>query len=263
MAGYFGSERQQVLQRRADESIAWTQMTPGACSNGRALCTDDPEKLGWEVVLDILSQDGALGFRLLESGRLEATRARLAEAGHRLDIWDVFTGDVAEASQAIGPILAKGLPAGLRVVNVSGNDEGIAIPELQAFMLANEVVPFSVSMLLGEFGPAETIVIRDAQGAIAACAHTYLPHNRFSPYHRYAWGGLVAVSPTYRGIGLGTLVNAMMVRAAFERLDANHIYELVSETNIASRCMVEACGLNLNPALKSGSVSGTAERSTK
>ena len=71
-------------------------------------------------------------------------------------------------------------------------------------------------------------------------------------YHRYAWGGLVAVAESQRGKGLGSYVNARMVIAAFRDLDATHVYELVSATNIPSRRMVVSCGLRREPALVCG-----------
>ena len=77
-----------------------------------------------------------------------------------------------------------------------------------------------------------------------AVAHAYLPHNRFSPYEGYAWGGLVTVVERHRGKGqgLGKYLNALMVAAAFDRLGATHVYEPVSATNQPSRRMVESCG---------------------
>ena len=77
---------------------------------------------------------------------------------------------------------------------------------------------------------------------------------RVSPGKSWAgvWGGLVAVDDAQRGKGLGRLINAMMVVAAFRDLGASHVYELVSATNEVSRRMVEACGLRHAPELVCG-----------
>ena len=263
MAGYFGSERQQTLQRAADENIAWTQTTPGACSNGRALCSDDPDTLGWDTIFELLKRDGAFGFRLLQTKKLEAITAKLAEAGHRLDLWNVFMAKEQDTRQAADAILAPGLSSEFHTISIAKDNADATIPRLQDFMLSNGISPYSASMLLGEFGPAVTIAICDEDGDFAACAHTYLPHNKFSPYHRFAWGGLVTVAPRHRRKRLGTVTNAMIVRAAFKQLGAEQVYELVSEGNMPSQRMVEECGLRLSPFYKSGSVSGTAERITR
>jgi predicted GNAT family acetyltransferase len=103
----------------------------------------------------------------------------------------------------------------------------------------------------------------DDTGNFAACAHGYLPHNKHSPYNRYAWGGLVAVAPTYRGKGLGTYVNALMAEACLNHLSATHLYELVSATNTTSRRMVEGCGLSLSKTFYSGLATNGAERFTR
>jgi RimJ/RimL family protein N-acetyltransferase len=79
-----------------------------------------------------------------------------------------------------------------------------------------------------------------------------MPHNAYSPYHDYAWGGLVAVAEPHRGKGLGKVINALMIDRVFRDLKASHIYELVSASNVVSRRMVEACGLRLEPALTCG-----------
>jgi len=96
-----------------------------------------------------------------------------------------------------------------------------------------------------------TIIIGDEAGVVAT-AHGYMPHNAFSPYRGYAWGGLVAVAETHRGRGLGKLVNALMIERVLKELGASHIYELVSASNVPSRRMVEACGLTLELTLTCG-----------
>jgi GNAT superfamily N-acetyltransferase len=263
MPGYFGSEILQLLQRRADEGATWAYQTPGACNGGRMMSTDDPDRLGWDRVFDLVARDGAFGFRLIPTKKVDETRARLAQQGLRLDLWDVFTATAADATRAVEPILAKSLPAGLRRLELKAGPSAPSVQALQAFLLASEIVPFCGSMLVGETGPSTTVVLEDKDSGIVASAYAYLPHNRFSLHHRFAWGGLVAVSPAHRGKGLGILVNAMMVREAIERLQAENIYELVSATNMPSRRMVEACGLRLNPDFKSGSASRGATPYTR
>ena len=130
--------------------------------------------------------------------------------------------------------------------------EGEYMGRIQALMGAAGVVPFSGSLLAGALGRATTVVVGEANGTIVASAHGHLPHNSYSAYHRYAWGGLVAVTASQRGKGLGSYVNARMVISAFRDLDATHVYELVSATNLPSRRMVESCGPRPAPALVCG-----------
>jgi RimJ/RimL family protein N-acetyltransferase len=133
-----------------------------------------------------------------------------------------------------------------------GDPEAAYTRSIQAEMHTAGIVPFSGSMLAGQLGPVATLVVGTPSAEVMAVAHAYLPHNRFSPYEGYAWGGLVTVVERYRGKGLGNYVNALMVVAAFDRLGATHVYELVSATNEPSRRMVESCGLRHEPGFVCG-----------
>lgn len=252
MVGYFGTEMQRRLQMRAETGTDFITATPGACQVGRMMGCDDPAKLGWGKIDSFLARDGAFGFRLIREDEIENVRSRLSERECRLDTWDVFVGDCMTATSACNAILSRPLPNALVQSVPPTEPEGEFISRLQALMGAAGVVPFSGSLLTGSCGPATTVAIEDGAGNIVAAAHGYMPHNTFSPFHRYAWGGLVTVSNTHRGIGLGSYINASMIVSVFCKLGATHIYELVSPTNIASRRMVEACGLRLDPTLVCG-----------
>ena len=160
--------------------------------------------------------------------------------------------DRATALAAAGEALSRPLPDGLRELERPTDPDGEYTARIQALMGSAGVVPFSGSFLVGAMGSATTVVIGDEDGNIVAAAHGYLPHNAHSPYHRHAWGGLVAVADAQRGRGLGNHVNARMVARVFEDLGATHIYELVSVTNLASRRMVTSSGLCPEPNLVCG-----------
>ena len=128
--------------------------------------------------------------------------------------------------------------------------DGRPINDIQRFMADNGIVPFPGVMLTGGLGRSTGVTLSDAGGSLIATAFGYLPHNAFSPYRSHAFGGLAAVSERYRGRGFGALINALMVVRVFEDLDAGWIYEMISETNLPSRRMVEACGLTLDPSVK-------------
>lgn len=231
MAGYFGTEAQQQLQARAEAAATFVRETPGACQAGRTMGCDQPDLLGWKPIEAFLAQDRVCGFRLLSADRAEVLKAELAERNHRLDTWDVFVAGRSEAMAAADRILGRGLPAGIIALTMPTDPEGTDIHNIQQLMSAAGVVPFS--------------------GSFLTAAHAYFPHNKYSAHHRKAWGGLVAVAETQRGRGLGTSINALMIREIFT-LGATHIYELVSSSNLPSRRMVEACGLRSEPTLVCG-----------
>ncbi len=263
MAGYFGTEQQRSLQAKVEAASSWMKETPGACNPARLLGTDDPDRLGWKTILEILARDGVIGFRLISGAQADQAMKLLAGHGYRIDFWDVFMADRPAAERATSAVLAKGLPDGVRELPPLAGADPAEMEKLQSFMASNGIAPFSGSMLLGEFGPAITVRLAGADGELVAAAHGYFPHNGHSRHHRSAWGGLVAVSPDHRGKGLGNLANARMIASCLADLGAETVHELVSATNIASRRMVEASGLRLDPDLKSGIALSGGERFTR
>lgn len=251
MAGYFGTDIHQRLQAQAEESAEFIARTPGACQAGRMMGCDNPERFGWDRIGEIVERDGVCGFRLMETAEVPDIRSELLARGCRFDTWDVFLAERNAALLASCEIAKEPLPSGLFLWTTADNPESKQIKETQAMMASAGLVPFSGSMLTGEIGSSVTIIIGDRAGVVAT-AHGYMPHNAFSPYRGYAWGGLVAVNETQRGRGLGKFVNALMIERVFRELEASHIYELVSANNVPSRRMVEACGLSLEPTLTCG-----------
>jgi hypothetical protein len=252
MPGYFGTEMQQRLQAQAEASVDFIKATAGACQAGRTMGCDDPGRLGWEQIEAFLHRDGVCGFRLIPADKAEDLRSRLAERNFRFDMWDVFLAERAIALAASEAIIARGPPDGLNDLDRPTHPEGEYTARIQALMGAAGVVPFSGSLLVGDLGPATTVAVGDSDGTVVAAAHGYLPHNALSTHHGYAWGGLVAVADSQRGKGLGNYVNARMIVSVFRDLDATHVYELVSASNIPSRRMVSSCGLAHEPGLVCG-----------
>ena len=243
MPGYFGTETQQRLQAQAEASVDYIKATAGACQTGRTMGCDDLDRLGWPQMEAFLARDGILGFRLIPAVRIDRLQAQLAQRGFRLDTWDVFLAERARALPACQTIVSQGLPDGLSDLPRPARPEDEYTAEIQGLIGSVGVVPFSGSLLVGEFGPATTVAVGDENRTAVAAAHGYFPHNSHSPFHRYAWGGLVAVAPSHREKGLGKYINARVIVSVFEDLGATHVYELVSRSNAASRHMVEACGL--------------------
>lgn len=219
---------------------------------GRMMGCDDPEKFGWDRIGEIIERDGVCGFRLINATHIEEIRSELSSRGCRLDTWDVFLADRDTALAASEKFARRSLPSEYSLWPTPTDPESDEVQRLQAMMAGAGLVPFSGSMLTGAIGSATTVVIGDTEGNVAACAHGYMPHNVYSPYHSCAWGGLVAVLESHRGKELGKLINALIISRVFRDLKASHIYELVSASNVASQRMVETCGLRLEPTLICG-----------
>jgi len=251
MTGYFGTEHQQALQRRTHENRHVIAATPGLYNAGRFVGVDDPDQLGWDTMRAMLERDGLVGLRMISPQQAARHFALFETAGCRIDTWDIFVGKPGDAGSMAQAISAASLPAGIAIQRPLMGAESADTRSVQKFLAANWLAPFPGAMLVDQ-PRARTIVLEDENGAITATGHTYFPHNAHSPFSAHAWIGLIAVAPAWRGRGLGRLVVALLVHAAFAGLGARRVYAMVAPTNEASRRMVEGCGLHFAPDLRGG-----------
>lgn len=249
MAGYFGTPEQQRLQTRAEENAVWVAATPGACNSGRFIGCDDVDRLGWERIEEIMRRDGAIGFRLLPKERVPEVADWMTARGYRIDFWDPFIGQRDEVLRAARDILSTPLPQGLEVGPIPREPTGSHTQAIQQLMSDNGVAPYSGSMLVGDIEPAITVTVVDSQNRVVACAFGHKPHNAFSAYGHYGYGGAVVVRPALRGMGLGRYVNALIASRVLEDLDGSHFYGFVSADNEPSRKMVTSCAMKLCPEI--------------
>lgn len=252
MSGYFGTEQQRILQERTHGLQSWMRETPGIYNAGRFMGADDPDRTPWELLETILERDRILGFRMVSPEQAARHFPQLRDRGYRIDTWDILVGTAGAVANPVRDILEGGMPSGVREAPALDDAEGVETRRVQQFLADNGLAPLSGTMLVGRPGEARTIVLTNAAAEIVATGHSYFPHNAHSPFHRYAWVGLIAVAESARGTGLGRYINARLVRAAVEEMSATHVYEMVAPTNVASRKMVEACGPRLAPDLVCG-----------
>ena len=264
MAGFFGTDRQQALQRRTHEMRDWIAATPGIYNAGRFAGVDDPDRQPWSAMETMLERDGLLGLRMISPRQAARCFPRLEAMGCRIDTWDIFVGGAHDAGRRARTVAARGMPAGIAARLPLADAEGDETRRVQRFLADGGLAPFPGAMLAARPPLAKTIALGDESGAVAATGHAYFPHNAHSRFCGHAWIGLVAVAGAWRGKGLGRLVSALLVRAAFDELDARCVYAMVAPSNEASRRMVEGCGLRLAPDLRCGvAVPARAARFTR
>ncbi|TCU20484.1 GNAT family N-acetyltransferase [Rhizobium sullae] len=248
---YYGTEKQQRLQRQCDEAQAMIAATPGLVQAGRFFSVDDIDRIDWAFVEDRLASDGLFGFRMMPTTRIEEVHEKLGPS-YRLDRWSVFSADRDTAIAACTPILEADLPDGLTRIGLIDDSGDAAIRLIQIGMAENGIAPFSGAMLLGKIVPAVTVAFADTDSRIVATAHANMAFNAYSKHRSTAWAGLITVAAQQRRRGLGRSINALAIMAALENLGANAIVEFVHSDNTASRRMIESCGLRLDPTLVCG-----------
>ncbi len=240
--GTYGTADQQRIQEKAERLADWCRETPGARFSGRAISTDDPEVLGWDVIEAHLEEDGLFGFSNMLPDQAAAVRARLAGYGITAHEWQVFTAPSAALGPGLDAICHQPLPDGLRAEVL----EGEALVGMQALNAATGIGPLGTRVLAGRIVPGVAVGIFTAEGAVVAAGFGARLNNRFSRHAQTAWVGMISVDPAWRGRALGTRVNAEVVRVTIERLEAEQIVEFVAPTNLASAAMIRTCGLAPN-----------------
>lgn len=251
MAGFYGTEEQQALQRRTHEMRDWIASTPGIYNAGRFIGVDDPDRVPEPQIEEMLARDGLIGFRMISPAQADRIFPPLAAKGYRIDTWDILVGTPDTAGVEAGAITGRPVPEGITVQTILDGPEGKDTVEVQRFLATAGLAPFPGSMLAETPPRARTIVLRVGRHIIAT-GHAYFPHNAHSRFRNYAWIGLITVGETWRGLTFGRLISAMLVEAAFDELGASHVYEMIAPSNLPSRRMAEACGLKFDPTLRCG-----------
>ncbi|MEX5728963.1 ribosomal protein S18 acetylase RimI-like enzyme [Rhodovulum iodosum] len=246
--GYVGSAAQVALQSKCVALHDEIMDTPGAVQGGRLLTSDDPACLGWDRIAAILAEDGFFGCRLVPRADLDTVRSRFAALNAAFDCWDVFAATPADI--AARPVAAP--PDGLRLVTGAEAGRRDRLGAVQAFMAGQGVVPLPAPFLDGMLGPCALAVLTDASGRILSTAYAHFPHNRHSPFHRWAWTGLAATAPEARGQGLAGIAYGTVLHEITGRHNAGQVYAMARAENESSVRMLQKLGLTQMPDRVSG-----------
>ena len=244
---------------KIDSLLRWAEETPGACNGGRAVATDDPDRLGWNVIETRIHEDGVFVFRHLTADDVERVRARVSEWGYDLHTWRVFHGVAGEIAAHRRSSTA---PAGYQIaIETNARDETVS--EVSGFLKIHGIAPFTARNLSGHAAPSALVTARDADGTLRATAFGYFAFNRFSPWCGTAWCGLVAVDQSARGSGLGRAVNDVSIDTMVNQHGAIGVVEYAAEDNIPSRRMIEGSGLTLRDDIVTAAATTEGTRHTR
>lgn len=237
MGGYFGTEAQQRLQEKSDRMTPWIMRTPGACLTGRLMATDDPDRLGWDVIHHHLHEDGAFSFRWIDEVGLTEIRQQVEGICNSIFGWNGY----CNTAEALRANIAAETPApeGLRVETATG----ATVTELQAFLATQGITPLSAAVLTGEICNARALMIRLGAREIVAAGFVGMMQNHHSPLHDCAWVGLIGCAPEQRGRGLGGRITRALIRTALDDLGAQRVMAGAAADNKASVAMLTGAGL--------------------
>lgn len=259
---YFGSAEIRALQKSQDSQVPLLSKTPGAVIHARTFSSDDPQRLGWDILRRRMSEDGRVTLRGVTEADVDEAMKEMegfTPIEHR---WDFFMADADTIRATCIPLVEKPLPDGLHQVEAEAIDQPL-IHQVQSFLDSQGVSPFSKDALAGRLFPAQLVVLRDNARNIVATGFAAMTHNQFSPFEGAAWVGLIAVSPDWRGRALGTRVDAITNLIAVERLGATATMEFVAQDNLPSRRMLETCGLRQREGRTVAMLSTSSARLTR
>ena len=115
MAGFYGTEEQQALQRRTQEMRDWIASTPGIYNAGRFIGVDDPDRVPEPLIEEMLARDGLIGFRMISPAQADRIFPPLEAGGYRIDTWDILVGTPDTAGVEAGAITGRPVPEGITV----------------------------------------------------------------------------------------------------------------------------------------------------
>lgn len=251
MAEFVGKENHIELQKRLRDRQPWIRETPGVANGGRLLHIVDPQIVGWDKIRELAEEDELVGFPGVAAQAAIAMIRKELGAHWHTPAWMGFVGTPDDVLPACDRVIGDvALPAGWRVdsFDVADDAQLAAIQDLNA---QTGVSPYPAYYSRSEAVPVVTVCIFDAAGGLVATASAA---DRYHPQSRLAgctFAGMVSVSPSHQGRGLGKLVNALMLAASHDRFNWSLVQEQVAPDNAASQAMIAACGLGHNEGFMS------------
>ncbi len=228
------------LLAKVERHLGWVAATPGAAQGGRAMATDDPERLGWDVIEEHLREDSRFVFRHIPVADMAGIEERLAGWGYGLHVRRVYHGTAAGLPARRRP---ASVPPSYRI-DAASRPSAASVAAASDFLVRHGIRPFARPLLAGLAGPSVLVTARNAGGALRGVGFGHFPFNAHSPWHRTAWCGLVAVAETARGSDLERALNDAAIDHMI-RKGARSVVEYAAEDNHASRRMIEGSGLVL------------------
>ena len=262
MAEFLGAELSIALQKRLRSRQPVIDQDINLVNGGRLMHALDPDQTGWEQVITYAEADGVIGFPAVKKSTIGQLKKHLGDHWN-LPVWNCFVGDVDTVLQQCQMVIETNLLDDSWTVHSTTCPIETEIDEVQQLNLATGVLPYPGYYMRSEIVPMLTSVIRNHQNALVATASVVNRHDPACRLGGSVFAGNVSVSPTYRGKGLGKLINAICLRESAIAYGWNQVIEQAHPDNAVSRSMIEACGLHHKDELVTIGASLSSERFTR
>lgn len=260
MPEFVGSDSSIALQKRLRERQPEISRSPDLANGARVLHCLEPAATGWPRVKAFAEEDGLLGFPLVSENSI--TRDIEAHLGPEwsIHVWQALTGPAARVLQSCKTVIGSAtLPDGWRVSMHDSPDDAVTA-EIQALNIETGIAPYPAYYTRSEALPVLTACVRDHDGTMVASASVADRYHVEGRLSGHIFAGMVSVSATCRGKGLGKLINALILAESQKRFGWRVATEQVAPDNPASRAMILACGLDHADGLVSVAASRSEEK---
>ncbi|MGI9464070.1 MAG: hypothetical protein ACR2OM_09025 [Aestuariivirgaceae bacterium] len=263
MPEFIGSDNSIAVQMRLRDRQPKIAGSPGLVNGGRLLHFLAPDKTGWDTVRTLAEEDKLAGFPIVVE---ETAVGQIKEhlGGHwTTPVWHALLGSADQVLSACASVIdGAGLPDGWRAAmhDCPGEDE---IAEIQALNAETGVSPYPAYYSRSEAVPVLTACLHDDRGALVATASVADRYHRDSRLGGHVFAGMVSVSDSCRGRGLGKLINALALSESHRRFGWTVATEQVAPDNPVSRAMILACGLDHSAGLVSVAAINSDENFTR
>lgn len=217
----------------------------GMVSRGARVSVLDGSERSPEELVDIARRFGSAIFVVSRSEADRYSRTVVA-AGLGTGSFLIYaSSDVAFAR--CRALVADQLPRRLelRPCRIDGHSSAELIAKVQRLLEACGLPALPGYFLRGRTQPNLTLALLDRADAAVGMAIAMDDTSAGPTYAGWYFAASVAVAASWQGKGLGRWLNAAVIDLARREGGAVQVRESVSPTNIASRRMIEGCGLAL------------------
>ena len=247
MSDYLGTDTMIALQRQLRERQPEFDRNPLIANGGRIMNILDPDRFGWDRVQDMAIQDRCVALSMVERDATLQVLKGMFSGTAEYPFWEVFTGSHHDVLRASNSVLAQHkLQPGWRVES-DQNPTDMVIKEAQTLSMSVGVAPAPAYYMRGETLPAILTCIYDDQGKMIACASGNMRYHPQSDYAGWIFAGGICVDEDYRGLGLGSIVTAALLRDSQSAFGWSYSIAQARIDNLASVGMIRKCGLAQDP----------------
>ena len=247
MTDFVGDDHSVALQKSLAARADLIAANPLLANGGRVLNILDPDRYGWDNVRADVDRDSFIALTMVDRERTLSKLEEVFGPDQSFPYWEAFTGTPEDVLPACAKIVSEiNLPEGWSISSETHPDAN-TVHDAQVLNRETGVAPTPEYFLQGDLIPSILTSMRDENGALAACASATMRYHPQGPLAEWLFAGAVSVGPTYRRMGLGSLVNAKLLVDSHDAHSWIGVLEQAKADNAASVGMIQRCGLHRVP----------------